>query len=134
MRIEDGGERAKNYQFGDFFYWDYDGNNWLIECKATRRKSFPLEQLRIGQMARLKLYNDLGHGRKSVIAIMFWDEPISENCDCFMITWPMYEKLYNAAMHKERSSIPREWVERYGTLQEKTKDGWALDFQGVIYE
>ena len=150
MRIEDGGERAKNYQFGDFFYWDYGGNSWLIECKATNRASFPIAQLRIEQMAKLKLYDGLGHGRHSVIAINFYRDPIREYNECLLIAWPLYEMLYQKALEKDRASIPRSWLERFGHLQESTtiyekreRNGetvsvpvkvWELDFERLLHD
>jgi len=131
MRIEDGGARAKNYQFGDYFYFADSGPTYLIECKATREKSFPIAQLRTEQMAKLKTFDELSEMRHSVIAINFWDEPYRSNNDCILILYPAYERLFARAVAIGRASIPREWLEREGRLQEPILGTWHLDFASL---
>ena len=131
MRIEDGGARAKNYQFGDFLYWDYDGGDWLIECKATREKSFPMSQLRDEQMAKLRTFDRLSQNRHAVIALNFWDEPYRTNNECVLVAFNVYELLCERAKEQGRASIPRAWLEACGKLQPAENGAWALDFGGL---
>lgn len=132
MRIEDGGGIAKNQQYGDFFYWDYDGFDWLIECKATREKSFPIANLRAEQMAKLKTYQEVSAHHRSVIAINFYGQNLKEVNDCILINYTAYEHLVKAALEAGRASIPRKWLEECGRLQKRVQGGlWALDFGGL---
>lgn len=132
MRIEDGGARAKNYQFGDFFYWDFDGRDWLIECKATAQQSFPIRSLRPEQMAKLKTFDELGPNRHSVIAINFWKEPYRTHNDCVLIMFSAYLAVCQMACDTGRASIPKEWLERAGWLQAKKNGTWELDFERLL--
>lgn len=148
-RIEDGGAIAKNQQCGDFFFFADDGSTWAIECKATNRASFPIANLRLEQMAALARFDALGGNRHALIAINFWGEPLKERNDCLLITWENYKKLHDLALEKERASIPRSWLERFGHLQDATtvkrtrrsesgeerkvsKKIWVLDFRRLL--
>lgn len=132
MRIEDGGKVGKNRQWGDFFFFDEDGTVWLIECKATKEKSFPIVNLRKEQMAALKTFDGWHENFRSVVAINFYGENLRERNDCILVSYHVYENLVRTALEGKRASIPFAWLQEGGKLQAKASGGlWTLDFGGL---
>lgn len=132
-RIEDGGAVAKNQQYGDFYFFALDGHTYLIECKATKLKSFEVRKLRASQMAKLKNWERTHpKTRHSVIALNFYGDDVEKDNDCILIRYADYEYLTRKAFNTGRASIPREWLEGYGHLQERIKGNiWKLDFAAL---
>lgn len=134
MRIEDGGAVAKNYQYGDFFYFADDGNTYLIECKATRLPSFEVRNLRETQIAMLTRWQETHpQTRHAVIAINFYGDNYRKENDCLLVTLDAYKQLHARAREAGRASIPRVWLEHVGRTQAHTREAWALDFGGLIH-
>lgn len=149
MRIEDGGAKAKNPQWGDFFYFgrnelayreqasmtygDYDGNDHLIECKATKEVSFPCRNLHEEQMNRLMGWEKLGSRKHAWLAINYYSENIRERNHCVLIPISSYIDWLDEA---DRKSLPFEAACGLGKLLapirikqgSKTVAGWGIEF------
>lgn len=134
MRIEDGGGKAKNQQWGDFFYWDYEGNDILVECKATKEDAFPHRNLADRQLERLLQWEKISPRKISYLAINYYQENIRLHNECVLIPISNYVDWLDET---KRASLPYEVALRIGELQpqiripngDKTIPGWALVFR-----
>ena len=132
MRIEDGGAKAKNRQIGDFAYWADNGHSYIIECKATAEASFPFRNIQPHQMDNLHRFDSLGRHRHAVLAINFYGDDYRAENECCLIAFDDFCRLYARAGEAGRVSIPKEWIEQAGKVQERIAGGWRLDFGGLF--
>ncbi len=72
FRLYDGGGNIVERQPGDFIY--AGALTWLIECKNTKRKSFPFEQIKPHQVESLLLWEREDAKRVALVAIRYETE------------------------------------------------------------
>lgn len=102
----------------------HHGRSILIECKAVKGKSIPLNRLTPEQSDELMAHHR--HGGVSLVAVMFYEGSRAQTRSAFLIpieAWMAYGKHYGrksvALSHltgdawcKRREIIPSEWVGR----------------------
>lgn len=123
-RIEDGGRYSLNDQPGDFYYFSPDGIANLIECKATREKSFPFKLLRDSQVASLLAFERVSRSTRSWVAVNYYGKNVAKDNRCFLVPINGYVQ-YAAACG--RKSLPVFAAGEIGTECPKVKGNiWAL--------
>lgn len=123
-RIEDGGMYSFNDQPGDFYYFSPDGTSHLIECKATKEKSFSFRLVREGQIASLLAFESVSRSTRSWVAVNFYGENVAKDNRCFLIP---IEKYVRYVATCERKSLPIAVAGGIGTECPKIKGNiWAL--------
>lgn len=114
MRIEDGGNRAKNPQLGDFIFWGGIYDTFLFECKATGKGRLDLYELlkkqkdkkgneKSSQLERLLKFSDLRECNHSIVVINFYGENVAKENRCVIVE---AHALKRYIKESKRKSVP----------------------------
>lgn len=114
---------------GDFWHFTDTGHGFLIECKATKLKSFPFNKLRHEQERELLRFNDVADNFHGVVAINFYADDLRERNRCFVFAIEDY------MAYKEtcgRASMPLSVAEGLGIECQRIKGGlWDVRLEAL---
>lgn len=100
MRIIDGGDRLKERMPADFWYFPTTGGAYLIECKAVKGKSLPID--RLTQLDELVRFDRNSPDCHALVAVNFYGENIRTNNRCLL----MGASAFAALCGGRRRSVP----------------------------
>lgn len=124
-RFEDGGAVAKNRQLADFMYWDYDGNSFAFECKATKKPAFPMCDMGDGQMDGLLEWESMHESYHALVALNFYGENVARDNRCILVE---ARSLMRYLEYRGRKSIPADDAAEIGCECGRLAGNiWALD-------
>ncbi|MEG0790964.1 MAG: hypothetical protein RSG23_04995 [Gordonibacter sp.] len=105
---------------GDFWHFTGDGHGFLIECKATKLKSFPFDKLRPEQERELLRFDDVADNFHGVVALNFYAENLRERNRCFVLAIQDYMAYKDTC---GRASMPLDAAEGLGIECPRIKGG-----------
>lgn len=124
-RFEDGGAVAKNRQLADFMYWDYDGNSFAFECKATKKPAFPMCDMGDGQMDGLLEWESMHESYHALVALNFYGENVARDNRCILVE---ARSLMRYLEYRGRKSVPADDAAEIGWECGRLAGNiWALD-------
>lgn len=114
---------------GDFWYFAGNGHGFLIECKATKLKSFPFDKLRAEQEHELLRFDDVADNFHGVVAINFYADNLRERNRCFVFSIQDYMAYRGSC---GRASMPLAVAEELGIECQRVKGGlWDVGLEAL---
>ena len=121
-----GGGKMNRANPGDFLFIATNGRSYLVECKATKSKSFPFEKIRDGQIKELLKFDASSPMSSSFVAINFYEGDARKKNECILVGIGEFVAFMKST---ERKSIPEADAERIGWRCGKAKGNiWELPF------
>lgn len=100
MRIVDGGDRLKERMPADFWYFPTSGGACMIECKAVRGRSLPID--RVTQLDGLTRFERTSPDCHALVAVNFYGSDIRNDNRCLL----MRASTFAALCGGKRRSVP----------------------------
>lgn len=129
-RILDGGRNTTIDVPGDFWFFSDDGYDYLIECKATKERSFPASHIRKNQVESLLAHDHHRERDVGIIALNFYGENIRRKNNCYLIR---IDDFLAYLLSEGRKSIPEKAAEEIGVRCPEASGYWVLPFEELIH-
>lgn len=121
-----GGGKMNQANPGDFLFIARNGRSYLVECKATKQRSFPFANVSDDQLAELLRFERMGATSKAYIAINFYQGDTRLKNECILVGIEPFLAYRKATTRK---SLPEDEAERIGWRCEVIKGNiWSLPF------